>query len=58
MEPFSIEAFVTAPSLRVVKSLKKSVLIVVAQHYKLEISSTLKKGELKNLAIEHLVDSV
>ena len=27
MEPFSIEAFVTAPSLRVVKSLKKDKLM-------------------------------
>ena len=56
MELFSIEAFVTAPSLIVVKSLKKSELIVVAQHYKLEISSTLKKSELKNLVIEHLME--
>ena len=46
----------TAPSLKVVKSLKKSELTVVAQHYKLEISSTLKKSELKNLVIEHLLE--
>ena len=38
------------------KSLKKSEFILVAQHYKLEISSTLKKSELKNLVIEHLVE--
>ena len=46
----------TALNLRVVKSLKKSEFILVAQHYKLEISSTLKKSELKNLVIEHLVE--
>jgi len=47
MEPFSIDAFVTSPSVRVVKSLKKSDFILVAQHYKLEVSSVLRKSEIK-----------
>jgi len=47
MEPFSINAFVTSPNVRVVKSLKKSDLILVAQHYKLEVSSALKKVKSK-----------
>ena len=45
MEPFNI---VAEPTLKVVKSLKKADLIQVAQHYKLEFSSTLKKSEISD----------
>ena len=53
MEPFNIETFMEEPTLKVVKSLKKVELI---QHYKLEVSSMLKKSELKKLVIEYLVE--
>ena len=56
MELFNIETFVEELTLKVVKSLRKTELIQVAQHYKLEVSSTLNKSELKKLAIEYLVE--
>jgi len=56
MEPFNIKTFVEEPTLKVVKALKKAELIQVAQHYKLEASSALKKSELKRLVIEYLVE--
>jgi len=56
MEPFNFEKFVEELTLKVIKSLKMTELIQVAQHYKLEVSSTLKKSELKKLAIEYLVE--
>jgi len=54
MESFNIEAFTKEPTLKVVKSLKKAELIQVAQHYKLEVNSTLRKSELKKLVMEVL----
>ena len=56
MEPFNFETFVEELTLKVIKSLKMTELIQVAQHYKLEVSSTLKKSKLKKLAIEYLVE--
>ena len=56
MEPFNIETFVEEPTLRVVKSLKKAELVSVAQHYKLEVGSTMKKSQIKQLVIDYLVE--
>ena len=56
MEAFTIESFVEEPTLKVVKSLKKAELVVVAQHYKLEIGSTIRKSGIKQLVIDHLVE--
>jgi len=48
MEPFNIEAFAEELTLMVVKSLKKAELIQVAQYYKLEVNSILRKSELSD----------
>ena len=56
MEPFNIETFVGEPTLGVVKSLKKAWLVAVAQHYKLDVGSTIQKRQIKQLVIEYLVE--
>ena len=56
MDPFSVESFVEKPSLRVVRVLKKSQLTTLAQHFKLELTTTMKKSEVKQLVIDYLVD--
>ena len=56
MEPFNIKTFVKEPTLTVVKLLKKAELVSVAQHYKLEVGSTMKKGLIKLLVIDYLVE--
>jgi len=53
MDPFSVESFVEKPSLKVVCVLKKSQL---AQHFNLELTTTMKKSEVKQLVIDYLVD--
>ena len=54
MEHFNLEAFVKEPTLWVFNLLKKSQLIEVANHYKLEVNSSKKKVEIKLLLIDHL----
>ena len=56
MEPFNLEAFMKEPTLWVVNLLKKSQLIEVANHYELEVNGSKKKGEIKRLLIDHLID--
>ena len=56
MNPFSIEEFVKEPSLCVINSLKKLQLIKVEIHYKLEVDASMKKGEVKRLLVEFLID--
>ena len=56
MDPFSVEEFVKEPSLRVINSLKKPQLIEVGTYYKLEVDASMKKGEVKRLLVEFLID--
>jgi len=49
----NIETFAEELTLKEVKLLKKAKLIQVAQHYKLEVNSTLEKSELKKLVMEY-----
>ena len=56
MDSFSVEDFVRDPTLRVIHSLKKSQLIDIAKHYKLEVDSSQKKGEVKRLLVSFLTD--
>ena len=56
MDSFSVEDFVRDPTLRVIHSLKKSQLIDIAKHYKLEVDSSQKKGEVKQLLVSFLTD--
>jgi len=56
MDPFSVESFLEKPSLKVVCVLKKSQWTTLAQHFKLELTTTMKKSEVKQLVIDYLVD--
>ena len=53
---FSVESFVDSPKLSTLVPLKKVDLSALAQHYKLEITSTMKKSDIRRLLIEHLVE--
>ena len=57
MDPFSVKSFVDKPSLKVVRILKKLQLTALEQHFKLELTATMKMSELKQLVIDHLVDT-
>ena len=56
MDPFGIKEFIKEPSLRVINSLKKLQLIEVGTHYKFEVDASMKKGEVKRLLVEFLID--
>ena len=56
MEEFSVDSFVAKPLLQSVKTLKKSQLQLIALHYKLPTTSTIKREELRKLISEYLVD--
>ena len=57
MEEFAVESFSEKPSLLTLNSLKKADLLAIAQHYKLSpITSSQKKGEIKKLIKEYLID--
>ena len=57
MEEFTAESFAEKPSLLTLDSLKKADLLAIAQHYKLSsTTSALKKGEIKKLIKEFLMD--
>ena len=57
MEEFAVESFTEKPSLLTLDSLKKADLLAIAQHYKLSpITSSQKKGEIKKLIKEYLID--
>ncbi|XP_065920260.1 uncharacterized protein [Dysidea avara] len=53
---FSVESFVDSPKLSTLVPLKKADLSALAQHYKLEITSTMKKSDIRRLLVEHLVE--
>ena len=54
MDPFSIEEFVWNPFTH--KFIKKLQLIEFGTHYKLEVDASMKKGEVKRLLVEFLID--
>ena len=51
---FYVESFVHDPSIRVLSSLKRIELTQVAKHYELIVTSSMKKGEVRQLIIDHL----
>ena len=53
---FSVESFVDSPKLSTLVPLKKADLSALAPHYKLEITSTMKKSDIRKLLVEHLVE--
>ena len=57
MRPSNIyDAFTSKPTL--LDSLKKTDLLALAQYYKLSINTTQKKGDVKKLVQEYLIDEV
>ena len=57
MEEFAVKSFAEKPSLLTLVSLKKADLLAIAQNYKLSpITSSQKKGEIKKLMKEYLID--
>ena len=53
---FTVEAFVSEPKLSELAMLKRSELVVLASHYKLEVSSGTRKGDVRKLLGDFLVD--
>ena len=53
---FSVESFVDSPKLFALMSLKKAELATLAQHYKLEVPSTMKKSDIRKMLVDYLVD--
>ena len=45
-----------APTLSSITSLKKSELLALTNHYKLETTSGMRKNEIRTALIEYLVD--
>ena len=56
MDEFDIEAFIADPTVLVLDSLKKADLLAIAQHYKLPTNTTQKKGDVKKLIRQYLID--
>ena len=56
MDTFKLEAFVEEPTLQAINRLKKSQLLEVASYYKVEVNSSQKKSEIKQVLVDHLID--
>ena len=56
MDVFDIESFAAKATLLMLDSLKKTDLLTIAQHYKLSVTTTQKKGEVKRLIRDYLID--
>jgi len=53
---FDVESFLASPTLEVFNSLKKAELLLVAQHYKLSVASSMGKGEIKKTVLSYLME--
>jgi len=53
---FTVQAFVSEPKLCKLASLKRSELVALVNHYKLEASSGMRKGDVRKLLSNFLVD--
>ena len=51
-----MESFYAELTLEVLNSLKKKELLDVVKHYKLEVSESASKAELKKLVLDYLVE--
>ena len=56
MEGFRVESFVAEPTLQLLNTMTKHQLTEVANFYKLAITGSMKKGEIKKLLIDYLID--
>ena len=53
---FDLQEFTNNPRLATLAALKKSELLSVANHYKVEVSSTIRKADLRKAISQYLVD--
>ena len=53
---FDVQEFANNPRLATLAALKKSELLSVANHYKVEVSSTIRKADLRKAISQYLVD--
>ncbi|XP_065893824.1 uncharacterized protein [Dysidea avara] len=53
---FSVETFVPAPKLSELAARKRSELVALANHFKLEVSTSMRKGDVKKLVSNYLMD--
>jgi len=51
---FEIESFIAAPSVEALSALKRTELTQVTEHYKLSVTSAMKKGEICQLIVNYL----
>ena len=56
MEEFRIDSFAAEPTLQVLNTLTKHQLTEVANFYKLAVTGSMKKGEVKRLLVDYLID--
>ena len=52
----SAKEFVQSPSMEVLETFKKDILVQIAQELQLEVKRSTRKHELKRLIVEQLVD--
>ena len=53
---FNLQSFVSEPRTEEFNSLKKAELLQVAQHFKLTVNTSMGKGEIKKIVLNHLVE--
>ena len=53
---FSAEGFTEKLSLAILSTLKKTELVSLATHYKLEFASSAKKVDVRRILTQYLVD--
>ena len=53
---FNLQSFVGEPRMEEFNSLKKAELLQVAQHFKLTVNTSMGKGEIKKIVLNHLVE--
>ena len=53
---FNLQSFVGEPRMEEFNSLKKAELLQVAQHFKLTVNTSMGKGEIKKIALYHLIE--
>lgn len=56
MALFSLESFVSNPTLKQFDCCRKDVLCIIAAHYDIPVSKPLVKKELKSIILGGLVD--
>ena len=54
----SAKEFVQSPSMEVLETFKKDMLMQIAQELQLEVKRSTRKHELKRLIVEQLVEGI